>query len=362
MMFAEMTYEKILERILNRITAENPNLDIREGSIIYNAVAPCAMELAIAYTEIENVLNESFVGTASREYILKKCEEQGMNASQFGAHAGTFKGEFDAVIAIGSRWNLDTYNYTVTEYIGKTSDYFEYLLTCETAGSAPNGLTGNLIPIGPSPPTLTHAVLTGTIVEGENDVEDDDIRIAYFNYVNSAMSDGNLGQYQQWCEQYSGIGNYRITPLWNGANTVKVSILSASNQVASAELVEEFQAYLDPGSTGMGDGVAPIGAFVTVDTATEKTIAVSASIELNAGYTLETAKSEIDALLENYFSSISFIKTQVNYMTVGSVILGNSSVASLNDLKINGGTADIILSGNQIPILGTTEWTVATNE
>ena len=78
MAYENQTYETILARMMKRVTDEYPNLDDREGSLIFNALAPAAMELAIAYIELDNVRNECFVDTATRDYIFIACEEMGI--------------------------------------------------------------------------------------------------------------------------------------------------------------------------------------------------------------------------------------------------------------------------------------------
>lgn len=355
MAYENMTYEYILQRMMQRVSEQYPDLDTREGSILFNALAPAAIELAIMYTELDNVMNESFVNTASREYLFIGCEQVGIDTSIFKANAGVHKGEFNVEVPIGSRWNHDLYNYEVIEYIGLENDYHTYRMLCETVGTAPNNATGDLTPITDAPEDLSHARVIECLIEGENETSDEDIRATYFEYVNSTIADGNIKQYEQWCKEYEGIGNAKVLPLWNGANTVKVSILTASNRAASEELVAEFQDYLDPGVTGMGDGVAPIGAFVTVTTATEVPISVSAKVSMKSGYSDTTP---ITKALENYFSEIAYEKSSVAYMNVGAVILSATGVDFITDLKINGGTADISLGKEEIPVLGTATWTV----
>ena len=357
MAYENQTYETILARMMQRVSAEYPNLDDREGSIIFNALAPAAMELAIAYVELENVRNECFVNTASREYIFIACEEMGIDTSQFDASAGLFKGEFNIEVEIGSRWNCDLFNFEVTEYIGTNeSGNHEYQLRCESNGTGANNLTGNLAPITDSPTGLSYAYLSECLIEGENEKTDDEVRKTYYDYINSNAQDGNVAQYERWCNEYDGIGNYKIVPLWDGVNTVKVSILSASNKAATPTLIEEVQNYFDPGITGMGDGVAPIGAFVTVDTATEVPLNVSATVVMKNGYSDTTP---IDDALVSYFSEIAYKKSQVAYMNVGAVILGVEGVESISNLLVNNATSDINLSTYQIPVLGTTNWTVS---
>jgi len=355
MAYEDMTYEVILQRMMDRVTTKYPNLDNREGSIIFNALAPAALELAVMYTELSNAINESFVNTASREYILIACEQMGMDISVFDASAGTHKGVFDIEVPIGSRWNCELYNYEVIEYIGLEDGYHAYKMACDTVGTAPNNQKGDLTPITDIPSDLTYAQVVECLIEGENETSDDDVRKAYFDYVNSVATDGNVRQYEIWCDEFDGIGNSKILPLWNGANTVKVSILSVSNRAATEELVNEFQEFLDPRIEGMGNGVAPIGAFVTVSTATEIPISVSATVTLKDGY---TDPAIIDEGLKKYFAQMAYEKSSVSYMAVGAAALAVEGVDFVTDLKVNGGTSDIALGVEEIPVLGATTWTV----
>lgn len=357
-MYQSQTFETILNRMISRVTASHPNVDTREGSIIYNALAPAAVELAVMYTELDNTRSESFVETATREYKLLGCKQIGIDIQMFNAHPGIYRGEFDVEIDIGSRWNHDRFNYVVEEYIGTNADgRHEYKMACETAGSEPNAYMGKLTPISDYPTNLSHAAIIGVIVEGEDETPDEEITEVYYNAVNGTDRDGNIAQYKTWCDQYDGIGNYKIFPLWNGANTVKISILSASNRAATPELVAEFQKYIDPNAEGMGNGQAPIGAFVTATTAAEVPMNISATITLKTGYS--TAEG-VDEALDALFSSIAYEDTQVNYMMVGATILGCESVANVSNMTINGGTSDITLTAEQIPVRGTTAWKVTT--
>lgn len=355
MAYESQTYEAILARMIARVTAKYPNLDNREGSLIFDALAPAALEMAIMYTELDNVMRESFINTASREYIMVGCEQVGMDVSLFEASVGTHKGVFDVQVPIGSRWNCDLYNFVVTNYIGLEDGYHAYRMDCETAGTAPNNERGDLTPITDAPTNLTYARVTECLIEGENETSDADIRTAYFDYVNSVATDGNINQYYRWCNEYDGIGNAKVMPLWNGANTVKVSILNASNRKASDTLVAEFQEFLDPNTEGMGNGAAPIGAFVTVTTATEVPISVSASVKMKEGFSDTTS---IETALHNHFSQIAYEKSNVSYMTIGAVILSAEGVDYITDLQIAGGTSDITLGAEEIAVLGVTNWTV----
>ena len=357
MAYESMTYEYIIARMISRISADYPTIDIREGSMVFNAVASAAMECAILYTELDNSRNESFIKTASREYILKGCDQVGIDISIFNATPAFVKGVFNVPIEMYSRWNLGLHNYLVIEEMENDTEdgMYYYKMQCESIGSEPNVLTGDLTPIDFIDGNLTTSKITECLIEGEDETPDDEIVDYYVEYINHTASDGNIGQYKLWCQEFPGIGNYRIFPLWNGDNTVKVSILNSSNRSASEELIAEFQEYLDPGTTGMGDGIAPIGAFVTVSTATEQVVTVSAKVKFKDGY---SDISAIDTALSNFFAEIAYEKSTVGYMNVGAKILDIEGVDFITDLALNGGTVDIPLGDEVIPILGTTNWTV----
>lgn len=141
MAYENMTYEFILNRMLDRI----PNsMDKREGSILYDAIAPAAIELANLYLEFDNVLNETFADTASRYYLIKRAEERGLTPKP--ATYAIVQGTFTPIaldIPIGSRFSGDSLNYEVIEKI----ENGKYRLRCETLGSMGNQYFGKLIPI-----------------------------------------------------------------------------------------------------------------------------------------------------------------------------------------------------------------------
>lgn len=350
-MYEDRTFDFLMNRMIEQIEANYPQIDTREGSMIWDALAPTALELAIAYTELDNIRNETFIATASREGKLKRCLEQGIDISIFDATYGVYKGVFNVQVPIGSRWNLDRYNYSVIQFIDTTEDNnYEYELRCETAGSEPNVYLGNLTPITDTPQGLTYAAITEVLVYGEEEASDQTIEDYYVTYINNRASDGNVAQYEFWCTEYPGVGNFKIFPLWNGPNTVKVSILDSENGVATPTLIEEFQKYLDPDSEGMGNGVAPIGAIVTVTTATEVPINVTAEVTFSPG---TDATEDIKSTLEKYFNQIAYVGNSVSYYGVAATILGVPGVIHVGDVTINGGTEDIMLEDEEIPVSGT---------
>ena len=105
----QMTFEYILGRMLDRVP---DTVDKREGSVIYDALAPAAAELAKTYMELDVVMGETFVDTASLQYLILRCKERGIEAQ--GETAAIIQGTFtpaELELSAGTRFNCDDVNY-----------------------------------------------------------------------------------------------------------------------------------------------------------------------------------------------------------------------------------------------------------
>ena len=149
------------------LTRVPDSLDKREGSVIYDALAPCAAALKNVYTAMEDILLESYIGTATGEYLDRLASEFGI--VRISASAAVVKGEFNTDVAVGKRFNGDENNYIVTESLGNHA----YKLVCETAGSAGNAYTGIITPIEYIS-GLQSAEITEILVYGEDEESSED--------------------------------------------------------------------------------------------------------------------------------------------------------------------------------------------
>ena len=344
-----MTFEEIMERLLERVP---DTFDKREGSVIWDALSPAAYELSLAYADMEAKRRNTFAGTADREGLIECCKEIGItpNPATYAVRQAIFT-PLDLEVAIGERFNFEDLNFMVTEKISAGV----YALTCETLGTAGNYGTGTLIPVNYMKGLQTANLTDTVLIYGEEEEETEVLRQRYFDTLPTFTIDGNIAQYEKWCKNFPGIGKFKIFPTWNGKNTVKVSILSAENTLASKTLIDDFQEYLDPGRTGLGNGQAPIGAVVTVTTAAEKKINVSAQLILKSGYEEPLG---LEDELQAYFNSVSYSRNFISYIAVGAIFQNNDSIDSVVGLSINGGQVDVPLGDEEIAVKGALEWTV----
>ena len=373
-MFENKTFENILSDMLSYVSDRNSELDTRDGSIIYTALAPIALELETAYHEMDMILEETFLETASKEFLIKHGNQIGLEINY--ATNGHFKGEFDVDLEIGSRFNLDKFNYNVIKKLSNPNDdnqYYIFELVCETPGEEPNSYLGDLTPIT-FVGNLTHAKLTSVLIYGEDEEETEAFRYRLQIHVMEPPVNGNVSQYNEWLDAYDGIGKYKVLPCWNGVNTVKLLILNSNNNAASSELISEVQDYFDPPTSiindtktssdypqgrGMGNGQAPIGSIVTVDTVIEVPVKIVCKVTLNEGYTSPVGVKEA---IDKHLKSIILSKSTIAYMPISAEIYNAESVEDIVSLTItvNGTVMDtetspfidkVTIANNEIGVL-----------
>lgn len=343
-----MTYEEILRRMLDRVPN---NIDKREGSIIYNALAPAAVELAQMYIEVERILNEGFADTASREYLIKRAAERGI--TPYPATAAVVKGEFNIDVPIGSRFSLDDLNYVVIEKIEPGI----FKLQCETVGSKANGYLGTLIPIEYIE-GLTSAEVTEILIPGEDEEETEIFRERYFRSFESQAFGGNIADYKEKTKAIPGVGGVKVYPVWNGGGTVKLVILDSEYKKPSSVFINQLQTIIDPiQNQGEGLGIAPIGHFVTVTGVKETVVNISTTITYQDGYSWNDIKPYVENVIDEYFLELSKEWENeknliVRISQIETRILNIAGVIDIYDTKINDATQNLILDEENIPVRG----------
>lgn len=350
-MYESVTYEVILQQMLERVQDAHPDLDTREGSIIYDALAPAAVELQNAYLELDMVLDEAFADTASRYYLIKRAAERGL--LPYDATRAIVKGVFtpsDVVIPLGARFSVGTQTYTVKEKITDGA----YRLECETAGEAGNESSGTLIPVD-YVDGLETAVLTELLIPGEDEEETETFRKRYFNSLNSQAFGGNAADYQETVNALQGVGGVKVYPVWNGGGTVKLVVLSSQYRKPTQELLDFVKNEIDPSEqAGTGAGLAPIGHVVTVAGVEETPISVTVQITFQNGYSWENIQLEAQNRLEAYLLELrkawAYSKELVVRISqIETRMLGISGVLDVTATTINDVAQNLVLPPDSIP-------------
>lgn len=347
-MYENVTYEDIIKRMLDRV----PNsMDKREGSIIYDAIAPAAVELQLMYIELDAVMNEAFADTASREYLIRRARERGMIPEP--ATNAVMKGVFtpSSVDVLGKRFSCDNLNYIAIE---KITDG-EYQMQCETVGVDGNAKFGQMIPIE-YVEGLETAELTEILIPGEDEEDTEVFRGRYFKSFELQAFGGNVADYKQKTNSIPGVGSTKVTPVWNGGGTVLLTIINSNFEAASDELIESVQNTIDPTQDAGGSGLAPIGHIVTVESALEVPIHVTTTITYDSGHSFDGMKEEIEDVIKRYVAELRETWGDVEHLTVRSSqidarLLDVAGIVDIQDTYVNGVKA-FELGSLEIPVIG----------
>lgn len=295
-MFENMTYEYILKRALSNVPTQ---VDKRQGSVIYDAIAPCCAELAQAYIQLDIIINNAFADTAEREYLILRAKEAGIEP--YGATAAVLKGEFDVAVDIGTRFNLEDLNYIVTEAISESGH--TYKLECETKGTVGNTRFGSIIPIS-TVKGLGSAKITELLIPGEDTEDTEEFRKRYFKAVSKEAFGGNRADYINKVKAINGVGQVKVYRTPSGGGSVSVVITDSENCVPSRELVDEVKEILDPAEyEGLGYGEAPVGHCVSVEGADRCEVSVTAEWECESGAEVDTG--DIIEVIKEYIDEVN---------------------------------------------------------
>lgn len=74
-MYENQDENTILARMLDKVPSD---MDKREGSIIYDASMPAAIEFMLLYATIDYFINNTFGDTAEREFLIRRAKERGL--------------------------------------------------------------------------------------------------------------------------------------------------------------------------------------------------------------------------------------------------------------------------------------------
>lgn len=397
-MYESATYEVILQRMLDRVSNK---LDKRPGAVIWDTHSPTAIEFQVLYIELDQIYKETFGDTASREYLIKRAKERGL--SPYPASCAVLRGEFtpSTIDVLGKRFNRDKLNFIVT---AKISDGV-YQVTCETAGEVGNQYLGSLIPIDYID-GLETAALTEVLIPGEDEEGTEEFRTRYYNSFNDLAFGGNLTDYKNKVKALSGVGDVKVTRVWNSdihpadmipssavqewytsyirgvtdpevrtwlqtvyaaalnkkltvGGTVKLTIIASDYGVATETLVDAVQTAIDPEqNAGEGLGLAPIGHVVNVVSVNAVDINITTHITFGNDYSWDTLENPVKNAIAAYLLTLRQSwadedNTIVRIAQIENHIMGIPGIIDITGTTINGVEENLTLGRDEIPVLGT---------
>lgn len=347
------------------------DIDKREGSIIYDAVAPAAMVNAQQSLSLANIIRETYIKTAQGEFLDYRAVEHG--TSRYAATNTEVKAKFNdddgnpINVEVGDRFASITESpifYTVI----KANNDGTAEMQAEEAGTTVNSYIGQVLPVTPND-NLAWAEITEIIAPARDAETDDHLRERILKNDAWLAYGGNIADYLDMIHKISEVGAAQIYPVWAGSGTVKLVIVNNDLMPASQDLVKKVKNIIDPeDNEAQGVGLAPIDHRVTVVAPEVLKVDVSIQLQLTDQANKVAVEKGIKDMLNELFSELRKDWDTIN-ATVGrgyslsiyrsrilSKIMLIDGVADSQLPKLNGEDKDIHLifsnEVSQLPILG----------
>lgn len=364
--FEKFDYSYYLDSVLERVP---DGVDKREGSIIYDAVAPVAYSFAEMAMQMKQVVLNAYIQSANGSFLDYKAAERGTkreaatNARVLAEFADN-KGK-PLTIDIEDRFSSTGANpifYTCSKVLSNG----QAELTAESLGTEANAVLGQLLPVTPFD-NLGKAEIVEVTVPARDIEDDETLRKRLLSSNEIINYGGNVTDYISFTRELEDVAAVQVYPTWQGGGTVRLVILDNTYNAASQSLIDFVQNKIDPqDSPGDGYGIAPIGHTVTVAAPTVRKINISAKIETDSGITVLDVKDTVTEVINKHFESLRKswdtlagergYKLTVYRSQLISAIIGVDGVVNVASLLFDNKEEDITLTFSndlqELPVVG----------
>lgn len=344
-MYEKLTVEDVKSEILSHITTD---IDIREGSFTNDVVSAVSYEIWKAYQSLDAIIPIAYVDETSGEYIDKRCAEFGIKRKD-GTKASTvltISGTDGTIIQSGKVFlTPDGLEFITNKDVTITDGVALVTAIAAEVGESYNVKLGTITSQFVNQSGITSVINNAAATGGTNPETDEALVTRLYEYLQKPSTSGNANHYKQWALAVDGVGSAKVTSLWDGPGTVRVLITGSNKGPVDETIVTICKNYIEENR--------PIGALITVKSAEGLEINVNASITIESSTTIEIVQDAFKTALESYLSSIALEIYTVVYNRISYILLDIDGVIDYTTLTVNGNTANITISEEQTPIIGT---------
>lgn len=367
--YISRNYDYWLDKMLDNVPDD---IDQREGSIVFDALAPAAMVMAQQSLTMANIIRQSYIKTAQGEFLDYRAVEHGTAryaATQTEVKAKFLDSDGNAINNVQIGDQFASIGETPIFYtVQKINDDLTGELTADDPGTTANSYIGQILPVT-SNDSLSWAEVTEIVAPARDAETDDHLRDRLLRSDDWIAYGGNVTDYLAMLSKIKEVGAGQIYPVWNGPGTVKLVIVDNNLMPASSTLVSKVKSIIDPvDGEGEGYGLAPIDHQVTVVAPSILTINVASTVTIDSKQNGDTVKAKIKDAVENYFQLLRQSWNTVDPKTgrgysqtvyrskILSQIMSVEGVINASVPVLNGTDGDIALVFNnqisQLPVLG----------
>ena len=347
--FYSLTPEDIQD-MLRAFLSDELGLYTGEGSLLQIILAPGAYVFWEGLQALRAQVPISFVDETSGRFLDKNAAGYGITRKPGTAASVllTFIGSAGTTIPAGTLCvTQNGLGFATDEALTlDESGRGTVTATADAVGTAYNVPAGAIVSMQQAVSGVT-SLVNEAAAAGGTDPETDTALFARLDaYKKTPPTSGNEQHYHQWALEVNGVGAASVIRCWDGPGTVKVIIADMALRPVEEELRAEVAAYIET--------QRPVTAEVTVESAAGVPVTVSVTVTTDGTVSKLNTEQELTERLVEYLGSIAFTEgAEVVYNRVLALVMGLPGVTDCADLLVGGGTDNVPLDANEIPMLGT---------
>lgn len=332
------------------LTKTSDEYDKSDGSFIYDATKPPAIELSYLQEQIEiveskldimNLKNDELSRFVyARTGITRKSATHANSILKIVGNAGTKINQGD----LASTPSGVLYEFIESTTID-TSGINNVKVICQSAGAVGNTPANTITILPISIDGVVSITNPSAITNGYDAETDDELRERYFDKLQRPGKAGNKYHFEEWAKSVVGVGDARCIPRYNGPLSVKVIIIDSNGMPASSELVATTRALIE---SEMAFGVEDL----SVVGATAVPINLAVTLRLLSSADEVTVVASIKENIKAYLKELAFKVNRVSYAKIGALIIETEGVADYENLLINGTTGNVEILDDQVAVMG----------
>lgn len=349
-MYEDKTPEQIKADI---IAALNPDREIlwetREGSFADDQSGPMALEMSKVYDSLNEVQFIVWVDETSGPYLDMAAEDLGLEPRKQGTKARAslqILATAGFLIPKGKYFvSTENLNFIALEDVVIPSDNLVVInVEAENIGSSYNVAADTITQQFSNDAEIT-VVTNPEPSMGGTDPESDKSLFARFDFARKKpRTSANKYDYEDWALEVSGIGAVRVFPLYYGRGSVMVLIADDNRRPVDSAVIDDCSKHIEERMTCGG-------IELTVKTPQESFVDISVQIKTDGSVTLDAVRKAFKDAVASHFSDIALIQNQIVYHKICSLLIEIDGVADHSNLLLNGKAENVILSGEQVPVL-----------
>lgn len=334
-----VSFEGILAAMLDRAPAD---MDKREGSILYDALAPTAYMLARQNQMIALLTDQLYPDTAQGMWLdravgnfglVREAATQALRRIDLTDRAGQ-----PLTVPEGTRFMADQLVFVTGQEIGPGS----YEALCQQPGTQGNRAYGPLLPVDTVSQLGLATLAADPLVPARDEETDEQLRARFDSLIRQSPYGGNKADYVQKALQIEGVGAAVAfgAPQLEEPGHVGLVVGDENQRAATSQLLERVRQLFG----SQGDGIAPVGHTVTVKTGQPVALTVAVQLQLAAGASAASVQAAVAAAVEESLAGVGFEDGTIFQARLVSAVLGaHPGIVDVPSLTINGQAKNLVL-------------------